>query len=263
MKEGYIPGAPDDLEAQLRRIDEACFSVERTNIQRDQVITAIQGYVTIPQRVFPKTPVAESTQLREMYFFFPPSEDARLIPLWDSWCVVPLRLDCYGFSEEAMDMQPERISLELSAAAETQYRRIVGMRKIGIADLLETVGFITNDSMRYDFDKIIAIDRELGNDTAKWEQMRMGYTQSSREVTSGICTDAGNSIRKILSSLNIEKRFAFLSVGVTGVLRSHNTTLFFDRDTSRWAVINSKSPTKVYNLVPKERLGELGYPYAA
>lgn len=52
-----------------------------------------------------------------------------------------------------------------------------------------------------------------------------------------------------------------LTAEIEKLSKSHDTTLVFNKETGYWVVINSKSPVKVYNLVPKEKLVEIGRPY--
>ena len=259
-----ISGVPPDLDRLLQEAPVTLFSSEYSNLSIEQLRASVCEYTPRPQLFFPKSSPAETPPMNETYVFFPPSEGARLIPLWlNSFLKVPLSLDRYGFSGKTTEIRPREIPLQLSTAAQTQYSRMAGMGKIEIADMLETVGFVVNDSMEYDFCKMITIDRELGNDIGKWEQLRTTYRPSGKEMVKGICDDAGKTIRSILSSLGIDERLRFFYVGTMNAFAPHDTTAVFDSISGYWAVINSKSPTKPYNLVPPEKLGELGFPYAA
>jgi hypothetical protein len=149
--------------------------------------------------------------------------------------------------------------LDLSSQAESAYQRILGSKEINLNELLDTVGFIVNHSMEYDFDKFRSqCQRE--ESYAPVGAARESYRISGHEVSKGTCVDSGLQIRSILGSLGLEEKYKFLDVSsVNG--SSHDITVVFDKKSGEWAVINSKSPSKPYNLVPKNRLVELGSPY--
>jgi hypothetical protein len=132
--------------------------------------------------------------------------------------------------------------------------------------------------MEFDFEELRAgvmeylMHRHHGNEVRCEKEIRplmrearsFGYRPTGREVMKGVCTTAGYFIRQIMHHLGLEDSIKFSHVtSCTERLANHDTTLVFDRGTGHWAVINSKSPIKPYNLVPKDRLPDLGRPYAA
>ena len=117
--------------------------------------------------------------------------------------------------------------------------------------------------MAYDFGKTRKLEEELGKDPSKWDEPQKSYRPTGEEVMKGTCVDAGELIRTILGSLGMEDRLKYSYVQARNNFAPHNTTVVFDKISGEWAVINSKSPTKPYNLTPKDKLVELGKPYVA
>ncbi len=212
------------------------------------------------------------------YFFFPKTDDT--VDVTIEYCMhIPLKPENYGFPDGRMvGIKPRRRKLELSDMARDEYESLLKKRQVPANKLFESAGFIINDSMEYDFEslwwgaRVFFFENNRGNEVKTERQLRefkaetedCSYTPTGREVTKGICVTAGSYIRFLLRSLNMEDRIAFTHVTAqTNDIVSHDTTLVFDRGTGHWAVINSKSPLKPYNLVPFEKLEELGRPYAA
>ena len=168
----------------------------------------------------------------------------------------------YGFSDErVVTLKPKEIEglkSRLSPEAAERYNQILHSSKLSFNYLLESVGFIVNHSMAYDKTKF--------NDFIKADELQrevQQYVQEGHETMKGICSDAGTLIRKILYSLGIDDSLGVSFAQSHNGKTAHDTTLVFDKKSGEWAVINSKSPTKEYNLVPKDKLCELGAPYVA
>ncbi|MBW2965340.1 hypothetical protein KY363_07830 [Candidatus Woesearchaeota archaeon] len=255
MEPGFIEGVPHDLENMLGGFSPDGVS----NITAEDVVAGIVGYVqsdaSWPGMVRPVT--------RTVYCWFPPVPGSVEMPI--AGCLdicVALYHGNYGFDPDRhVRMEPQRVSIDLAAHAEDEYSCLLGMREAPLTGMLESVGRIVNSSMRYDFQKVIDARRENGMDTAKYEKLAAEEVFTGDTPLVGICVDAGRAIRKILSALNMDSRYVFTWVKVGGDDDTHDTTLVFDRTSGDWAVVNSKSPTKQYYLVPKEKLEELGHPY--
>lgn len=201
------------------------------------------------------------------YFFFPRTPTSIEVPIGrhDALCV-PLEPSNYGFtSEHKTTLRPCKLELYLTDEAASAYERLLATREIELSELCETVGFVVNHSMEFDFEKAKAIHAKGLSDmsVAAYEEAlyALGYKPHGGETLKGICSSAGKLIRQILFSLRLDKRIGFFNVGSYNGVSHHDSTLVFDKPTGHWAVINSKSPTKPYNLVPQERLVDFGRPY--
>ena len=99
-------------------------------------------------------------------------------------------------------------------------------------------------------------------DAREFVRMVREYKPNGDETLVGYCTHAGDQIRILLTQFIMDPnlRFANVSSPILQVV-GHDTTLIFDIETQNWAVINSKSPIKLLNLTPFERLHEIGRPY--
>ncbi|MBS3141256.1 hypothetical protein J4405_03870 [Candidatus Woesearchaeota archaeon] len=142
-----------------------------------------------------------------------------------------------------------------------------------LEDLLEDASALINNGIEYDVELCLSKIRDLINPSAtklkKIESyLRSGrYEPSGQEVLKGICSESGFLIRSYLNKLELPDSVKFIEVTSTNPHKlgrfglSHDTTLVFDNVTGSWIVINSKSPIKHYNVVPKGKLADLGYPY--
>jgi hypothetical protein len=201
--------------------------------------------------------------LEQLYFFFPRQENSLNIPLSNQKeMYLALQPDTYGFSDDRMvSINPTPLNLDLSQRAREVYDNILASPEMKINTLLEAVGFIVNHSLDYDFDKQRELDRKWGGDASRWDELQKNYRSTGKEVLKGDCQDAGAMIRDILGSLGMEDNLKYTKVIARDGPFFHDTTMIFDKDTGEWAVINSKSPSKQYNLVSKEKLHELGSPF--
>lgn len=269
---GLIEGSPENLEGLFPELHNYSSLI---NICEDDLKRNIVGFTKDEERVI------------SLYFYFPLS-NAFCFTLSHSDQSHPrlglgLKMENYGFPDDKrVRIAPERLELELSDRAREVYERLLGSQEVHLNDLLESVGFVVNDSMEYDFNKIINTktehyksSRENGEMTESdkktirlyEEGLRSkGYIPTGREVIKGICLDSGDLIRKILRSMNLENEFGGMHTSAFSyyfpngsndmvVYGPHDTTTVFSKKTGRWSIINSKSPIKPYNLVPKEKIG--------
>ena len=247
----FIMGVPSDLEEKLQGFNPEAHS----NITLEQIRANIKGYAPS------KSPKYVS---EEVYVFFLPRNTSIKIRLADHFEIIaPLEASNYGFPDSTrVRISPYRMQFQLSEKEEQAYEQLLRETEIPINKLLETVGFIINSSMAYDFDKIIGLTREREHDASFFEELRNVSQKPCDASFSGICTDAGELIRMLLRSLQLDQTFLFTHVSSTDGQSTHDTTTFFDTQTGKWAIINSKSPTKQYNLVPASQVTALGAPYA-
>jgi hypothetical protein len=262
MSGKYTEGIPEGLEKHLGIYTPD----ERTNLTNGELRTSVRGFV--PKEGWSFKIGGEETKVdpsEDVYFFFHKQDDSVEIPVAGQHKMyIPLQREQYGFSPtQRVRINPSRLELDLSRSASEVYEGILNSTEMGASELFEIVGFIVNHSMEYDFEKIIASEKELGNDTSKWNEPQRNYHPTGEEVTKGICVDAGAIVRNLLGSLGMEERFGYTCANASNSFAPHDTTVVFDKVSGEWAAINSKSPTKPYNLTPKERLVELGSPYVA
>jgi hypothetical protein len=172
---------------------------------------------------------------------------------------VRFTLEGYGFPRnEWVTIQPERVPLPLPPRAERMYGRILHSSRYNLNELLEQVASIVNDSMAYDFARATVKDKRM---SGYWERLKE-KTKKSSTTLKGVCTDAGIIIRAIIHNLHLPKEYGFRVAATTGEV-IHDLTIVFNRNSKRWVLINSKSPTKKYYLVPKEQVLWLGRLYTA
>lgn len=255
----FVVGTPADLESKLKNFNPS----NRSNISLDELRKNVNGYVPEDN----PTSIQYGYVSKVVYFYFPKTSSSLDIKFAGHFeLFIPLEPSNYGFPDESVvKFDPVPLDLSLTQEAKKAYSSILESREMPINELLEKVGFIVNSSMDYDFAKIIQLRREKGLDISHYENLSSAQRSQSKEL-SGLCSDAGDLIRGLLLSLNMEPRYGFTyvkSVSPADESNTHNTTLVFDKTTGRWAVINSKSPTILYNLVPKDKLPELGKPYVS
>jgi hypothetical protein len=255
MESGYISGRPPDLERTLRGVDPVGIS----NLSHQEIADSVVGYV----RGEVNWPGTDMPVTRTLYCWFPMAPGSLEIPIaGNPGICVALDPDRYGSSSARLArMNPQRLPFDLAPHAEAEYSKVLARREAPIGWLLETAGYVVNSSMRYDFDRVIEERRAKGFDTSKYDALAEKALPSGDEVLVGICSDAGVLIRQVLLELHLEPRYVFSWVKSGGDGDTHDTTAVIDRQTGNWMVISSKSPTKHYNLVPADRLEELGWPY--
>lgn len=262
MEPKFIYGTPQGLEKHIAAYSPPNFS---TNISPEELRRAVVGYIPKPGWSYTaldgEKKIVEPSE--DIYLFFPKQKDSIEIPLGDQNEVfIAPQLVKYWFPlERKVKISPQRLELKLSDIARTTYELLLGLQELPLTKLLGSVGFIENDSMEYDFEKLRRLEIEAGKDPSKWDPIQKGYKPTRREKIKGICTDAGGIIRKLLLSLGLDTSIGFTHVRTNDGFSNHDTTLVFDKQDGRWVVINSKSPTKDYILIPKYRLPELGQPY--
>ncbi|MBU1203868.1 MAG: hypothetical protein KKG60_02240 [Nanoarchaeota archaeon] len=268
MDKEIIREYPRGLELILKLNKPAEFS----NISPNELRANVVGYELLEIR---RTAIVKDGKEYEIppeaiYVFFMKEEGSLDIPIIQHHIYVPLHLDNYGFSpEKTTKINPKRLKLNLSNSGRKVYDKILHLREIRLSELLESVGFMINQSMEFDFEKAMKVIKndfvgkyhpgELKRILKEKEDIlkSKNYSPHGEEVMKGICSDAGELIRKVLVNLRVEKTLGILEKSFIDEL-SHNTTIVFDKKSGEWAIINSKSPRKFYNLVPKENLGEFG-----
>lgn len=248
---GYIPDGSNIFAEELKAYAKGHFLREGLYIEIDGVWKEPEDY-------------------SDIYFFFPKQSDSLDISL--GFNHIALQPEKYGFSQDkVVEISPKEIELNLSKPAKETYNKILLSREMPLNELLESVGRIVNDSIKFDFESVKqdilkASYGDIEYNISKWNELEKKYTPSGIEVMTGVCKHAGKMIRDILQSLNL-RDIRYCHVSANGSdnrdMISHDTTLVFDKNTGEWAVINSKSPRKLYNLVPKEKLPELGRPYVS
>jgi hypothetical protein len=175
------------------------------------------------------------------YIFFPKTGTSVQIPLGQTGVYISLEPDNYGLKRE-------------------------------VEAIVESSGAEVNNAMAYDFEKIedalsAEIEKAEGSLRLAKEQereyyraMKRDYQPKGNERIKGVCSDAGEMIRERLYE-TLSEQYGVILVSANNGRTTHDTTLVFNKETGHWAVVNSKSPVKEYNLVPKEKLAELGTPY--
>ncbi|MBI4162355.1 MAG: hypothetical protein HY513_01620 [Candidatus Aenigmarchaeota archaeon] len=177
---------------------------------------------------------------------------------------IPLRLSNYGFPEtQTVGIKVKRVT-GFSPKLQIAYDKLLRNASVPLIEAVETIAMCVNDSIEYDTDAVFGSD-DFGERVK--ERIRVvNYTPNGQETVKGICSDAGWLIKTLFDWTLIEPSLRYTSVdtmkaGRTEETRHHDTTLIFDIRTAHWIVVNSKSPLKPYNIVPFERLQDLGSPY--
>jgi len=230
---------------------------ENTDLEMTLLRYHAIGNLTVD--VIRKAVVSQSTcsafdkPLTTYYVFFPKTETSIQITLGQCGIYLPLEPAKYGIDD------------------------MVESRGITMDELLEEVGAGVNNAMEYDFEIMEkTLTAEIGKlsegdpyretkirERERYKEMQRSYKTTGNEVVKGVCSDAGKLIREELFAMGLGQMYGIIMVGSTNGQTSHDTTLVFNKETGHWAVINSKIPVKVYNLVPKENLVEIGRPYVA
>lgn len=175
--------------------------------------------------------------------------------------VVPLSSDKYGFSSSRnVRVRGKSNKIKISPEAQRLHDEMFANDEVPLNAALETIARCINDSMEYDVTVI-----ESGNYSQEFKDKikSSGYKPRGDETLKGVCVDAGKLIRQLLGQTLSDSMLRYTHVGSRTEISAHDTTLVFDIESGEWAVINSKSPLKQYNVVSKEKLPELGYPYSS
>jgi len=174
---------------------------------------------------------------------------------------IPLKKDNYGFPENRrISIVPaRRLELSLNEESRVRYEQILSSKQVPANLLLDYAGFMINNSMRFSPEGTSDSEYKCGVEVL--ELAGKNYRPTGKETMSGMCAKAGNLIRKILNSLNMEDTIRFTNVHAVIGRYSHDNTVVFDINSGNWAVINSKSPRIEHNLVPKDGLKRMGMPY--
>jgi hypothetical protein len=209
--------------------------------------------------------------IKEKFVYFMPNQnDIRIRYSNNSEeYIVSLMHENYGFpNSRIVKLKGFKAVLFLSQEAEEKYNKHIGRKKASLNESLETIAKCINDSIKFDIEMV-----ENNYKTGKlgWQDYKelvrilkeSNYMPNGNETISGVCEDAGRFIRKILRESVIDDNLRYMRVSARSKISRHDTTTVFDIKTREWAVVNSKSPLKQYNLVPNEKLEELGYPYSS
>ncbi|MAG91816.1 hypothetical protein CMO83_04015 [Candidatus Woesearchaeota archaeon] len=197
---------------------------------------------------------------------------------------IPFHNRDYIFSHDrTVEIADGSVSIRLTPASGALLTELMNKGQVPLNEALEIIGKAVNNSYRYDISGAIKRVRNsaLGRrayyagkgysedrcripmtEAREFVRGVRGYRPQGDETLVGYCTHAGNHIRALLSQFVVDPKLRYINV-FDRTLRAatHDTTLVFDIESQHWAVINSKSPLKPFNLVPFERLKEFGYPY--
>jgi hypothetical protein len=262
MTEKYFSGVPKGLEKEIAKY----ISDSGTNITPEEIRKSVKGFLPIKgytMNLFGEEIVQEPSNKLYVFFDKEKQTDTILIDINRQYkFLIPLEREKYGFSpNQKVAINPSRLELDLSKDPTKVYETILNSKEMNANELFENIGYIVNHSMLYDFSKVFMPGEEKEEGASKWNEVIKNYQPNGDEVLSGICVDAGKLIRQFLSSLNMEDNFGYTAVTSSTDFSSHDTTVVFNKINGDWAVINSKSTLKHYNLTPKDKLIELGEPY--
>lgn len=273
----FLRGRPKSLEKSLRDYHSKILTPYnpeyKTNISRSEVRRNVVGYTLVGGvcEIY-KGERIEVPPLEYVYVFFPKTEGSLDFGLAESGLIfIALSLENYGFQNRDVPISPSRLKLKLSNEGREAYRMILRSNEVNLNSLLDGVGFMINHSIEYDIREaaltacpsgLDGYERSEIEERVRKELKSWGYIPHGGEVMKGICSTAGNLIRRVLFSLGINKEFGITGVGTRIGKFSHDTTLVFDKKTGKWAVINSKSLRRPQNLIPKEELREFGSAYS-
>jgi hypothetical protein len=254
--EEFVLGIPPRLEKGVEKYKPARGA---TNIYKRDLRKNAVGYSIDDDTL--EIPGFEST-VEHRYLFFPKTDKSISFSISGSpgLFLVALDPDKYGFPEnEYIKIKPKPLELKLSSTSKQEYSSLLHSKEIPANELFEKVGAIVNNSMKYSFDNL---RRDFEESQVNYRfadvEKNSGYKSKGDEVEEGYCSDAGKKIRAVLGHMNMDKDYHFTRVVFRKDNREHDATLVFNKTSGDWAIINSKSPTKPYNLVPKEKLSELG-----
>lgn len=172
---------------------------------------------------------------------------------------IPLKSSDYGFPNSRTVRVDRRGRVTgFSPGAEEAYATLFEREEVSLNDALETIARAVNHSIEYDVSTVESGDFR---ETEKVAIRDSGYKPRGDETVKGICSDAGELIRTLFGLALRDSTLRYVEVASTNEIGPHDTTVVFDTQTGNWAVVNSKSPLKPYNLVPRERLEDLGHPF--
>ncbi len=201
---------------------------------------------------------------RRFVYFDPFAADFQIPTDSGGTYVIPLRMEKYGFP----DARTVRVDkggrvTGVSPEVESLYRGLFEREEVPLNEALEILGKTVNDSMEYDIDALNGRDDISSASQELIERVKAsGYIPTGQETVKGICKDAGPLIRALLGYTLRDSSLKYIgidSINETG--DSHDITLLLDPETENWVIVNSKSPLKPYNIVPREKLQELGSPF--
>ena len=181
-------------------------------------------------------------------------------------CKIPLGLNQYGFPDTRSVRVNKRGRVTgFSPRKEEAYAELFTREEVPLNAALETIAGAVNGSMEYDAQRVLSRSFLYGKgilgkglrDSIRYS----GYTPDGDETVKGVCADAGNLIRELFKSGLEDPALRFSLLVTETNISTHSTTLVFDTQTGNWVVVNSKSPLKPYNLVPREKLEDLGKPF--
>ena len=251
-----------ELGSNLLNVSENDLRTQQTQLTRKKPLNIVR-YVPSSDGVgLEKETLTSGEFIESVFLYFPVQENDKSIQLFykEGSVLVSLDPQKYGFPiDTKVQIDPQYIDLELNERSRNLYDSVLSNDNPNLNYLLDSVAKIVNDSMEYDVHRLTnVIDAE-----DKLSDSVYDYSPVGDEVQLGICVDAGKQIRNLLGSLNLESRIggSYVSANGSNSNISHDTTLVFDKERGHWAVLNSKSATKNYNLTPKEKLSELGSPF--
>jgi len=205
--------------------------------------------------------------LTEKLTYFTPSPSNIKIPIsleenpWELY-KIPLNPKLYGFSSTRLSYLHQNSQvIGFAPPAQASIDKLFHENNHPLNEILETITSAVNRSVEYDLESIKKSPK-LTNFTKNVLQ-DSDYFPEGDETVKGVCTEAGYLIRTLLSRMvnDPELRYMELLTYSKKTLCHHDTTLVFDINSGEWVVLNSKSPLKQYNLVPKEKLKDLGKPF--
>lgn len=198
-------------------------------------------------------------EIYRKYAYFSPDSGSNVFYFYGH--IVPLSPEKYGFSSSRkVRVSGKTNKIKFSPEAQHLYDKVFANSEVPLDEAMEAIAKCVNDSMEYD---AAAIESENYSQAFKDKIKSSGYAPRGDETLKGICIDAGNFIRQLIETTLDDPTLRYARVGGITKISEHDTTLIFDTKSGEWAAVNSKSPLNRYNLVPKEKLAELGYPYSS
>lgn len=167
--------------------------------------------------------------------------------------VLPMALRRYGFPRgRTVKLTDDRLT-GFAPEAQVAYDGLMARGVVSLPRALGTITRAVNRSMAYDLDGLPAALQAGARAT--------GYRLRGDETCVGRCGDAGGLIRAVLDrSLDDPSLETFATATSIGGA-AHDVTIVRDRQHGSWAVLNSLSPLKPFDLVPRHRLELFGAPF--
>jgi len=243
--------AKADFEESLRRVRP---STEKTNISLEDFRKSYKKYEI-------KCSQTGQSKIYNHFFFF---DNGNCYFNFNSGAVVlfyiPLFKERYGFSDDlSIRIKPKESDLKLNEESREVYAGILKMRNVPLNFILNSAGYIIDNSMLFSPEGTSGSEFENGKRALEIAGER--YKPSGKETMTGMCAKSGDFIRGLLNSFNLPENIKYMAVSSRIDPFFHDTTLVFDINTGVWAAINSKSPRIPYNLVSKENLKKMGESY--